>query len=182
LETVLNRLLAVSFYLEARLWPVEFAFDHTQKIDTFAYEDCPMSAIPQRGGKPYLREEFVLWYEENRIGVAIMDQEQRSPLGQLRGFAKGFRHLVACLGEKLQLLVATGSESRHRLYCRFVHHAAVMKLSLPEFAIRIEPYQVRSATKSLQLIPLVNSGELATSQPHSSSNAIKTHKHNPRPQ
>jgi len=23
----------------------------------------------------------VLWYEENRIGVAIMDQEQRSPLG-----------------------------------------------------------------------------------------------------
>jgi len=86
-------------------------------------------------------------------------------LGQLRGFAKGFRHLVACLGRKLQLLVATGSESRHRLYCRFVHHAAVMKLSLPEFAIRIEPYQVRSATKSLQLIPLVNSGELATSSP-----------------
>jgi len=175
-ETVLNRLLAVSFYLEARCWPVEFAFDHQQKIDTFVYEDCPMSAIPQRGGKPYLREEFVLWYEENRIGVAIMDQEHRSPLRQLRRFAKGFRHLVACLGERLQLLVATGSESRHRLYCRLVHHPAVLKLSLPGFAITIEPYQVRRATRLVQLPPRANSGELAGNQLEPSNSAVKTHK------
>jgi hypothetical protein len=55
-ETVVNRLLAASFYLEARRWPVEFAFDHQQKIDTFLYEGCPKSAIPHRGRKPYLRE------------------------------------------------------------------------------------------------------------------------------
>jgi len=173
-ETVLNRLLGVSFYLEARLWPVEFAFDHQQKIDTFIYEDCPMDAIPQRGGKPCLRDEFVLWYEENRIGVAIMDHQQRSPLGQLRGFAKSFRRLVACLGEGLQLLVATGSESRHRLYCRLVHHPTVIKLSLPGFAITIEPYQVRLAIKFLQLLPRVNPGKLLGSQPE--PNAAKTHK------
>jgi hypothetical protein len=159
-ETVVNRLLAVSFYLEARRWPVEFTFDHTQKIDTFLLEGCPMSAIPHRGGKPYLRENFVLWYEENQIGVAIMDHQQRSPLWQLRGLAKRFCRLVGCLGERLQLLVATGNESRHRLYCRLVHHPAVMKLSLPGFAITIKPYQVQRATKSLQLLPRPGSPEL----------------------
>jgi hypothetical protein len=158
-----NRLLAVSFYLEARCWPVEFAFDHQQKIDTFLDEGCPIDAIPQRGGKPYLRDEFVLWYE-NRIGVAIIDDQQRSPLWRLRGFAKGFRRLVACLSDRLQLLIATGSESRHRLYCRLVHHPAVTKLSLPGFAITIELYQVRHATKFLQLVPRVNLGELTRSQ------------------
>jgi len=44
--TIVNRLLAVSFYLEARCWPVEFAFDHRQKIDTFLDEGCPIDAVP----------------------------------------------------------------------------------------------------------------------------------------
>jgi len=144
---------------------VEFAFDHLQKIDTFLYEGCPMSALPHRGGKPYLRENFVLWYEDNQIGVAIMDHQKRSPLWQLRGLAKSFCRLVACLGERLQLLVATGNESRHRLYCRLVHHPAVTKLSPPGFAIAIKPYQVQRATKSLQLLPRPNSPELAGKRP-----------------
>lgn len=162
-ETVMSRLLAVSFYLEARCWPVEFAFDHQQKIDTFIHEECPMSAIPQRGGKPYLWDEFVLCYEGSRIGVAIMDHRQRSPLGQLRGFAKSFSRLAVCLGERLQLLVVTASESRYRLYCRLVHHPAVMKLSLSGCAIRIEPYQVRRATKFLQLLSACEFRELTGS-------------------
>jgi hypothetical protein len=161
-ETVVNRLLAVSFYLKAHRWPVEFAFDHTQKIDTFLLKGRPVSAIPHQGGKPYLREKFVLWYEENQIGVAMMVHQQRSPLWQLRGLAKSFRRLVACLGERLQLLVATGNDSRHRLYCRLVHHPAVMKLSPPGFAMNIKPYQVQRATKSLQLLPRPNSPELAS--------------------
>ena len=46
---VLSRLLAVSFYLEARLWPADFAFDHQHKIDTSVYEGCPLEALPHRG-------------------------------------------------------------------------------------------------------------------------------------
>jgi hypothetical protein len=163
--TVVSRLLAVSFYLEARLWPAEFAFDHQHKINTFVYEDCPIDAIPQRGGKPYLWEELVLWHDYNRIGVAIMDDQQRSPLSQLKGFARGFSRLVTCLGERLRMLVVTGTESRQRLYCRLVHHPAVMKLSPRGYAITIEPYQVRSGAKSLQLLPRGNSQELVASKP-----------------
>ncbi len=162
---VLSRLLAVSFYLEARLWPADFAFDHQHKINTFVYECCPLDALPQRGGKPYLWEELVLWHDYNRIGVAIVDDQQRSHLSQLKGFARGFSRLVACLGERLRMLIVTGTESRHQLYCRLVHHPAVMKFSPPGFAITIEPYQVRSAAKSLQSFPRGNSEELVASQP-----------------
>jgi len=162
---VLSRLLAVSFYLEARLWPADFALDHQRKINMFFYEGCPLDALPHRGGKPYLWEELVLWHDYNRIGVAIVDDQQRSPLSQLKGFARGFSRLVACLGERLRMLVVTGSDTRHQFYCRLVHHSAVMKFSPPGFAITIEPYRVRSAAKSLQSSPRGNSGELAASQP-----------------
>ena len=145
--TVLNRLLAMSFYLEARCWPVDFVFDHELKTGAFLHEGCPIDAIPQRSGKPYLREEFVFWYKDNRIGVAIVDDQQRSPLSHLKGFARGFSSLVVCLGERLHMLVVTGTESRHRLYCRLVHHPAVTKLSPPGSVIKIEPYQVLRATK-----------------------------------
>ena len=162
---VLSRLLAVSFYLEARLWPADFTFDHQRKINMFFYEGCPLDALPQRGGKPYLWEELVLWHDYNRIGVAIADDQQRSPLSQLKGFARSFSCLVACIRERLRMLVVTGTEGRHQLYRRLVHHPAVMKFSPPGFAITIEPYQVRSAAKSLQLIPRGNSQELVVSQP-----------------
>ena len=176
--TVLSRLLAVSFYLEARLWPAEFALDHQHKINTFVYEDCPIDALPQRGGKPYLWEELVLWHDYNRIGVAIMDDQQRSPLAQLKGFARGFSRLIVCLGERLGMLVVTGTDSRHRLYCRLVHHPAVTKLSPPGFAIDIKPYRVLRATKSLQLLPNLSSGGWIGAEPDPNHIGIKTTRQN----
>lgn len=62
LATVQARLLAVHFYLEARAWPAEFVLDHEKKIAVFTdLAGCPLSTLPQRGGTPYLREQFVLW-------------------------------------------------------------------------------------------------------------------------
>jgi hypothetical protein len=69
LATVEARLLAVNFYLEARGWPAEFILDHEQKMATFRDTGCPSGALPQRGGKPYLWEDFVLWLADGRIGV-----------------------------------------------------------------------------------------------------------------
>src|SRR5260370_22242422 len=63
------------------------------------------------------------------------------------------------------MLIVTGTESRHQLYCRLVHHPAVMKFSPPGFAITIERYKVRSAGKSLQSLPRGTSEELVASQP-----------------
>ena len=175
---VLSRLLAVSFYLEARLWPADFTFDHQRKINMFFYEGCPLETLPQRGGKPYLWEELVLWHDYNRIGVAIMDDQQRSPLAQLKGFARGFSRLIVCLGERLGMLVVTGTDSRHRLYCRLVHHPAVTKLSPPGFAIDIKPYRVLRATKSLQLLPNLSSGGWIGAEPDPNHIGIKTTRQN----
>ncbi len=120
----------------------------------------------------------MLWHDYNRVGVAIMDDQQRSPLSQLKGFARGFSRLVACLGERLRMLIVTGAEGRHWIYCRLVHHPAVMKLSPPGFAITIEPYQVRSAAKSLQLLPNLSSGGWIGGEPELSHIGIKTTKQN----
>lgn len=179
---VLSRLLAVSFYLEARLWPADFTFDHQRKINMFFYEGCPLESLPQRGGKPYLWEELVLWHDYNRIGVAIIDDQQLSPLSQLKRFARDFSRLVACLGKRLRMLIVTGTESRHRVYCRLVHHPDVMKFSPPGFAGTIEPYQVRSAAKSLQSAPRelrgARSQRARTTKTGSNNNAIRNSSHN----
>ena len=178
-ETVLNPLLAVSFYLEARRWRVKFAFDDARKIDMFLFEGCSTSAIPHRGGKLYLREHFVFWYEdENKIGVGIMDHQQHSPFSQLRGLVKSFRRLVGCMGEKLELWVATGNTSRHRLYSRLVHNPGIMKFFPAGCATTIKPYQVQRATESLELLPRPNSTELPMNlTPQMQKNStVDTHK------
>jgi hypothetical protein len=174
-ETVLNRLLAVSFYLDARRWPVKFAFEHGRKIDMFLLEGCSLSAIPHRGGKPYLREHFVFWYEEkDNLGVAIIDHQQQSPFWQLRGVAKSFRRLVGCMGERLELVVATGNNTRHRLYSRSLDDPRIMRLSPAEGSIKIKLYQVRRATESLELLPRSNATNLTPQNQKNS--AVDTHK------
>src|SRR5215469_9235334 len=45
-KTVLNRLLAMDFYLDARGWPAEFVFDHEMKITTFTQRGCPLKCYP----------------------------------------------------------------------------------------------------------------------------------------
>ena len=94
-ETVLNRLLAVDFYLEARGWPAEFAFDHDVKVATLLDDGCPRNAVPHRGGHPYLWEELVLWLAGGRIVIAVVDRQHHSPFWQLWGFAKRFGSLAS---------------------------------------------------------------------------------------
>ena len=69
-ETIRNRLLAVNFYLEAANWPVEFVFDHEQKIANFRQLGCEPSLLPQRAGKPYLWEDFVMRRHSGGLDVA----------------------------------------------------------------------------------------------------------------
>jgi hypothetical protein len=69
LETVQAGLLGVHFYLEARAWPTEFFFKHEKKIAIFTDAGCPLGTLPQRNGKPYLREHFVFWLPERGIGI-----------------------------------------------------------------------------------------------------------------
>jgi len=143
LATVEARLLAVNFYLEARRWPAEFIFDHEQKMATFCDAGCPSAALPERGGKPYLWEDFVLWLADGRIGVATVDQPYPSAFSQLRLFVRRFHSLLQYM-QNLQLLIATGNEHRTRLYARLLRHPVLRKISQVKLETAIKPYRVRT--------------------------------------
>jgi hypothetical protein len=142
--TVEARLLAVNFYLEARGWPAEFILDHEQKMATFRDAGCPSAALPQRGGKPYLWEDFVLWLADGRIGVATVDQPYPSAFSQLRLFVRRFHSLLQYMQNELQLVIATGNEHRNRLYARLLRHPVLRKISQVKLETAIKPYRVRT--------------------------------------
>jgi hypothetical protein len=173
LATVQARLLAVNFYLEARRWPAEFMLDHEQKVATFTEAGCSVAVLPQRGGKPYLWEDFVLWLADGRIGVAIVDQPHPSAFSQLRQFVRRFHPLLRYTHNELQLLIATGNQHRCRLYGRLLGHPAVRKISQLKLETTVRTYCVRAPMLSVarllyptsnsenarQHIPLVESDE-----------------------
>lgn len=145
LATVQARLLAMTFYLEAREWPAEIVLDHAKKISTFTDAGCPLTTLPHRGGRPYLRENFVLWLPDGRIGVAVVDQPHPSPLSQLRILIRLFLPLLRILLGELDLLIVTGDKGRCHIYERLLaRHPAIQKLGLGKYAARIKPFCVRS--------------------------------------
>lgn len=122
LGTVQARLLAVSFYLAAVRWPAQFVFDHAEKIAALKEAGCPPEALPQRWGKPYLWEDFVIRSEDGKLTVAAVDHTHRSAFSQLRGLLRRFSPAMKRLAGRLSLAVATSSDRRMRIYCRLVRH------------------------------------------------------------
>ena len=59
-ETIRTRLLTINFYLEAIRWPIEFVFDHQQKISKLMKLGCEPALFPQRSGNPYLWQDILL--------------------------------------------------------------------------------------------------------------------------
>ena len=149
LATVEARLLAVNFYLEARQWPAEFILDHEQKIATFRDARCPLDALPERGGKPYLWEDFVLWLVDGRIGVATVDHPYPSAFSQLCQFIRRFHRLLEYMQKELQLFIATGNQHRTQLYGRLLRHPVLRKTSQGILETAIRPYFVRTPMPSI---------------------------------
>ena len=130
-ETIRNRLLAVNFYLEAANWPVEFVFDHEQKIATFLQLGCEPSLLPQRGGKPYLWEDFVMRRHSGGLGVATVDRYNHSAFLQLHELVKRYRHCLRFIPNDLKLMLAVGTDVRYRLCAPLLRNSSLQKL-LPE--------------------------------------------------
>src|SRR5262249_10175307 len=147
LATIQARLLAVHFYLEARAWPAEFVLDHRKKIAVFTeLAGCPLSTLPQRGGQPYLREHFVLWQPDWRLGIAMIDQPQPGMLQRLRLFIREFLPLLRHLGKELDLLMVCADKGRCHTYERLLkRHRSIQKLGLLELSSRIRTYCVKQA-------------------------------------
>lgn len=117
-RTVLNRLLAVDFYLEALDWEAEFLLDHATKIATLTEQGCPMHVIPHRAGRPYLWEEFFLRVSNDTITIALIDDQQRSPWSQARTLVERYSPVLPFFRPHSGLQIVHGSEARQRSYER----------------------------------------------------------------
>jgi hypothetical protein len=140
-ETVHWRLLCLNFYLEARSWPADFIFDNDEKIAALAKTGCPRQVLPQRGGRPYLWEDFVLDPHDGGLCVSVVDRTGSSAFLQALGFAKRFADCRQRVSDGLSLVVAVGSEARHRLYVRAARHPRVQKYG-QGFVEPLSAYQV----------------------------------------
>lgn len=147
LPTVQARLLAVDFYLTARKWPAEFSLDHDQKIATFIDNGCPLHILPQRGERPYLREEFLLWPPSGKIGIALIDQAHIGARSQIRGLVRRYLPVMQHLGAGVvELLMVSGSERRHYLYRRLLEDARFWATWASDIPLVVKPYWVLRST------------------------------------
>ena len=151
LATVQARLLAVHFYREARKWPAEFVLDHEEKVEVFTeLAGCPSSVLPQRGGKPYLREHFLLWQQDWRLAIAMVDHPQPGVLRRLKVFIREFLPLLRHLRREPDLLIVTADKTRSYVYERLLkRHRAIHKLGLGELSDRIRAYSVKPPVASI---------------------------------
>jgi hypothetical protein len=144
-NTVLNRLLAVDFYFEARNWPARFVFDHAEKIELFTERGCPISSIPHRGGRPYLWEEFFLRVADG-MSIALVDDQRRSPLSQAKTLVERFSATFRFLPLYSSLLIITGSSARQRRYEQALKRE-VFRGAQTGTPIAIEPLRIEPSTK-----------------------------------
>jgi len=121
-ESVLNRLLAVDFYLDAINWTADFVFDHEMKITLLTKLGCPLASVPERGGHPYLWDEFFLKVGDGSVTIAQIDEQQRGTFSQAKNLATRYRVITRFLPQYSNLYIITGSEARDRSYQRVLKH------------------------------------------------------------
>jgi hypothetical protein len=127
IQTVRCRLAAMSFYMDAAKWPADFIFGHEDKVEAFGRIGCPRRLLPQRGGQPYLWEEFVLHVRDGSLCVVMVDRPHWTAFLQLLGLVKRFATCRLRAGERLSLTVAIASEARERRYENAARHRRVVE-------------------------------------------------------
>lgn len=155
IETIRTRILTVNFYLEALAWPVEFVFNHRRKLSKFGELGCESGLLPQRGGKPYLWQDFVLRRRSGGLAVAMVDHFGRSARRQLYRFLRRYARCLGVLQDKLRLLVVVGSDARFRLFTRLLNHPKLQKI-VPDspggLTSVVKLYRVRRAVPVIRLL------------------------------
>ncbi len=156
IETIRTRILTVNFYLEAARWPVEFVFNHERKLSKFGELGCKSGLLPQRGGNPYLWQDFVLQRRSGGLAVAMVDHFGRSAYRQLYRFLKRFARCLGFLQDKLRLLVGVGTDARLRVFTQLLNHPKLQRIvsdSPQGLASAVKLYRVRRA------VPVIRSLE-----------------------
>jgi len=126
LETIQTRLLTVNFYLEAIHWPVEFVFDHKQKISKICELIHEPFLLPHRSSKPYLWQDIVLQRPSGEVVLTMVDHFGRHPYRQLYRHLKRF---APTLGpHDLGLMIVVSSERREQLFRRQLNRTGLQRL------------------------------------------------------
>lgn len=126
LETIRTRLLTVNFYLEAIPWPVEFVFDHKQKISKLWQVCSEPALLPYRGCKPYLWQDLVLQRPSGEVVLAMVDHFGRHPSRQLYPHLKRFAPVLG--PDDLRLMIVVSSERREQLFRGQLNHTRLQRL------------------------------------------------------
>lgn len=154
-ETIRSRLLTVNFYLEAIRWPVEFVFDHQQKISKLMKLGCEPALFPQRGQhsrRPYLWEDILLQRPSGELVITMVDRFDRMASYQLHSFLKGFAPNLGL--DDLRLMVAVGSERRERLFRQHLNHPRLQRL-LDEQGITMPLREMLTIYRVQRAVPVV---------------------------
>lgn len=144
--TIRCKLLGVNFYLEAKAWPAEFAFPHSEKIMLLNAAGCPTDALPHVGGRPYLWKDFLLRRVDGTLYVAAVDRPDNTPKYQTRTLTERYRGVLEHVPSEFRLIVVVGSEGRAGLYRKWAAQPIAGRFTQHT----LKPYQVRTP------IPQVN--------------------------
>jgi hypothetical protein len=151
--TVQARLLGVHFYLEARTWPATFFFDHEEKIMTLRNAECPLNLLPQRNGKPYVREHLVFLLADQRPGIAMVDLLQPGMMSRLRVFIRQYLPLLRHMRDDLDLLIVTADKRRAFTYQRLLRtNRTIHKLGLGGLTTRVKPHSVKPPAPTIDTV------------------------------
>ena len=142
------RLLAVNFYLEARTWPADFILDHDGRVSALQRIGCPADALPQRRGRPYLWQAFILDLRDGGLCISVVDRPDCSAFLQAVGIVRRFAECRRSVGERLSLVVAVNSDARRRLYSKAVSNAKVREHAHG----RTEPLSIYRVTLPVQSV------------------------------
>jgi hypothetical protein len=126
LETIRTRLLTVNFYLEAIRWPVEFVFEHKQKISKLCQVCSEPALLPYRGRKPYLWQDLVLQRPSGEVVLTMVDHFGRHSYRQLYRHLKRFAPILG--PDHLRLMIVVSSERREQLFRRQLNHTRLQRL------------------------------------------------------
>jgi hypothetical protein len=154
-ETIRTRLLTVNFYLEAIRWPVEFVFDHQQKISRLTKLGCETALFPQRGQRsrrPYLWEDILLQRPSGELVLTMVDHLDRMSSYQLNSFLKKFAPNLGL--DKLRLMAAVGSERRERLFRQQLNHPRLQRL-LDEQGVTMPLREMLTIYRVRRAVPVV---------------------------
>ena len=164
--TVLNRLLAVDFYLETTQC-ADFVFDHQMKIALLTQHGCPVGMIPERGGRPYLWDEYLLKIGDGTIMIAQVDDQGRGTFSQAKNLAIRFSEVTKHLPQYSSLYIVTGSEARDRSYGRVLKHPDMQEVHTCR-GIPVNTYLIEPSAKSLAITdpPTNRVAEQATARRH----------------